>query len=215
MAVKKEQGEGRSRIFDTSICHALFRRARVDPSRKRSFDPDRKLNFDHNRKIAARMKGVQFREGYAIGFRHMLLDNIDDISDPKEWVDMGKAKMPETYVKEEVKDWEKRWGKDESFEEKWKLPKKYVKGSKPPNKAPVKEPVQAKVVWEDSISPANKKRANALNEYGLTLMELKDYDQAIRYFVKAIEMDPLEGTYRVNRDRCMDWIRYMKRSGNR
>jgi hypothetical protein len=256
-ATDRYENTSDERIFDTSVCHARFRPVRVDPHRARNFNERRKLDFDPNRKIAARMKGVVFRKGFAVGFRPVIIDNIEHVMDGKDWPDMGGAKVPDTYAKEEIRGWEGRWGKDRTFNEKWNIPRKkgapksgieaveLVKGAarkeiakryaeyepkvKPKferieryyNEAP--DEVKAKVrEYKDGAVEAvtaptasSKKKAYALNEYALTLMEMKKYDLALNYFDKAVTLDPLEETYRTNKARCIDWMNYNEKQGGK
>jgi len=218
------------------------------------------------------MKGVVFRQGYAVGFREIQIANLDDVMDKADWPDMGKAAPPERFERTNIKGWNKRWGKDQSFEERWDLPKKYpktkaeaveyvksaarkeiakkykqyepqiqpvvekvkdyyerspveVRWKEEPRQEPVTfQKQEPKVQWEPEeedevlverpqISAASKKRAYALNEYALTLMEMTNYDLALKYFEKAIDLDPTEDVYRTNKDRCNDWIRYKQQGG--
>jgi tetratricopeptide (TPR) repeat protein len=64
-----------------------------------------------------------------------------------------------------------------------------------------------------SISPKDRKRAFAFNEYGLALMESGQYDRAMTYFKKARGLDPNEKTYRTNQKRCQQWIEYKSGKG--
>jgi tetratricopeptide (TPR) repeat protein len=200
------------------------------------------------------MTGVQFRQGYAVGFRQVILDNIDEVMDRKDWPDMGAAARPERYVKEDVEGWEGRWGRDRPFNEKWNLAKKkrvperkqaiefiktaarqevakkyaeyepkvqptidrierYYNEAPVEVKAKVKEYTDKVVEAVEAPTPSSKKKAYALNEYALTLMEMKKYDLALNYFNKAIALDPTEETYRTNKARCIDWIDYRDKQG--
>ena len=62
---------------------------------------------------------------------------------------------------------------------------------------------------------SEKKRAFAFNEYALLLMESGEYDRAMNYFQKALDLDPSEGTYTINMNRCREWLDYKKRGGRR
>jgi tetratricopeptide (TPR) repeat protein len=64
-------------------------------------------------------------------------------------------------------------------------------------------------------TPSEKKRAFAFNEYALLLMESGDYDRAMNYFQKALDLDPGEETYKINMNRCQEWLDYKKRGGRR
>ncbi len=63
------------------------------------------------------------------------------------------------------------------------------------------------------VSPKDRKRAYAFNEYGLSLMESGQYDRAMSYFQKAKGLDPNERTYTTNQKRCQQWMDYHSRKG--
>jgi tetratricopeptide (TPR) repeat protein len=64
-----------------------------------------------------------------------------------------------------------------------------------------------------SVSPKDKKRAYAFNEYALNLMESGKYAKAMTYFQKARSLDPVEETYKVNMKRCQQWLDYKLKRG--
>ncbi len=65
----------------------------------------------------------------------------------------------------------------------------------------------------ESISPKDKKRAFAFNEYALNLMESGKYAKAMTYFQKARSLDPIEETYKINMKRCQQWLDYKLKRG--
>lgn len=64
-----------------------------------------------------------------------------------------------------------------------------------------------------SVSPKDKKRAFAFNEYALNLMESGKYAKAMTYFEKALSLDPIEETYKINKKRCQQWLDYKQKRG--
>ncbi len=64
-----------------------------------------------------------------------------------------------------------------------------------------------------SISTKTKKKAFAYNEYALALMESGQYKRAMNFFLKAKNLDPHEGTYTTNMNRCQQWLDYKSRRG--
>lgn len=270
--------------FDTSKCQVKFRNPRVDVDRDTSFDPDRDLNFNHNRMIEARLSGVVFRDHFAIGFRNTGIGNIEEIASKDDWPEVEPAKSPSSLVVERDRDWDKTWGRDQSYKQRWgsdidrhhetsiypapriepqltyyeskssgkgrkKSKAKARKKSTPKNeiidyntiRSDLKKKAQAQrmtlletgrepihsppsrnetsppyqVVFDDDsrsgISPKDRKRGYAFNEYALSLMESGQYDRAMKYFKKARDLDPYEETYRTNMNRCQQWIDYRTR----
>jgi hypothetical protein len=65
----------------------------------------------------------------------------------------------------------------------------------------------------ESVSPKDKKRAFAFNEYALNLMESGKYAKAMTYFQKARSLDPIEETYKINMKRCQQWLDYKLKRG--
>jgi hypothetical protein len=74
-------------------------------------------------------------------------------------------------------------------------------------------PVRTSV--QKRASSGEKKRAFAFNEYALLLMESGEYERAMNYFQKALDLDPPEETYKINMQRCREWLDYKKRGGRR
>jgi len=66
-----------------------------------------------------------------------------------------------------------------------------------------------------AASARDKKRALLFNEYALALMDSQKYERAMTYFKKAQDIDPGEETYRINMERCREWLEYQKRGGRR
>ncbi len=64
-----------------------------------------------------------------------------------------------------------------------------------------------------TVSPKDRKRAYAFNEYGLALMESGQYERAMSYFQKAKGLDPNERTYTTNQQRCQQWMDFKSRKG--
>ena len=64
-----------------------------------------------------------------------------------------------------------------------------------------------------SISTKTKKKAFAYNEYALALMESGQYKRAMNFFLKAKNLDPYEGTYTTNMNRCQQWLDHKSRKG--
>ncbi len=62
---------------------------------------------------------------------------------------------------------------------------------------------------------SEKKRAFAFNEYALLLMESGEYERAMNYFHKALDLDSSEETYTINMNRCREWLDYKKKGGRR
>ncbi|MGA1872122.1 MAG: tetratricopeptide repeat protein [Thermoplasmatota archaeon] len=68
---------------------------------------------------------------------------------------------------------------------------------------------------QPSVNPKDQKRAFAFNEYALALMESGEYERAMNYFQKALDLDSAEETYRINMKRCREWLDYKRRGGRR
>ena len=66
-----------------------------------------------------------------------------------------------------------------------------------------------------TVNPKDQKRAFAFNEYALALMESGEYERAMNYFQKALDLDPSEDTYSINMKRCREWLDYKQRGGRR
>ncbi|MBN1390013.1 MAG: tetratricopeptide repeat protein [Candidatus Thermoplasmatota archaeon] len=66
-----------------------------------------------------------------------------------------------------------------------------------------------------TVNPKDQKRAFAFNEYALALMESGEYERAMDYFQKALDLDPSEQTYSINMMRCREWLDYKERGGRR
>jgi len=232
---KKVAVAQRMNLYDTSICHAKFRRPRILQNRERSFDANRKLNFDPNRKIDARLTGVVFRTVTAVGFRNLGLSNLDDVKDMKDWPEVGKARPPETMSIKRHENWERTWGKDTSHEQRWG-PASQMRGGAHPIKERMKQvateimegpaleripssypqmSAQTTVVREyaPQTSEKDRKKAFAFNEYALALMEMEDYGRAMSYFEKALDLDPGEQIYRTNLERCQQWLEHKRKGG--
>ncbi|MFW3146108.1 MAG: tetratricopeptide repeat protein [Thermoplasmatota archaeon] len=77
------------------------------------------------------------------------------------------------------------------------------------------EPAPAPKQETREVSPRDKKRAFAFNEYALALMEAGEYQRAMTYFNKALDLDPTEETYHINLDRCNQWLDYKRKGGRR
>jgi hypothetical protein len=75
--------------------------------------------------------------------------------------------------------------------------------------------VPVRTTVEKKATSGEKKRAFAFNEYALLLMESGEYDRAMNYFQKALNLDPLEETYKINMKRCKEWLEYKRRGGRR
>ncbi|MGA1822320.1 MAG: tetratricopeptide repeat protein [Thermoplasmatota archaeon] len=222
--MKRDRKGRMSRIFDTSKCSAKFRKARIQPNRKRSFNEDRDLGFKWDRDIDARLQGVVFREQFAIGFRNIGISNLDYVMDEKDWPKTEKAKLGDTLAVSRSKGYQKRWGQDRSYQEEWGVPSTWGRRAtrlKPQvTRAVVIE--EPNVSWEEpkgkpepgagqEPSPVDRKRAYAYNEYGLSLMEDGDFSGAVNYFKEAIKLDPIEDVYKINLQRCNEWLDYKKR----
>ena len=78
---------------------------------------------------------------------------------------------------------------------------------------PIIAPPSTREETPKSVSPKDRKRAYAFNEYGLALMESGQYERAMTYFVKAMDLDPNESTYNTNKKRCKQWMDYKSRKG--
>ncbi|MGA1866419.1 MAG: tetratricopeptide repeat protein [Thermoplasmatota archaeon] len=70
-------------------------------------------------------------------------------------------------------------------------------------------------IYHRAANPKDRKRAFAFNEYALALMESGEYERAMNYFQKALDLDPDEQTYRINMTRCREWLEYKQRGGRR
>jgi tetratricopeptide (TPR) repeat protein len=209
--VRKKDIEWEAELFDTSKPTAKFRKARIGAHRKRDFDEDRDLSFVWDRDIDARLTGVVFRKKGAIGFRNMGVENLDDVMEPSDWPDTGKAEPPETMSKKRFKGYQKRWGKDKTYAEQWGV---HIPLIKQPNAFVTHHVVEKghrADVEKISTGDVNRRRAFTYNEYGLALMEEGDYKEALSYFTEAIKMDPGEDTYRINLQRCKEWYDYSRR----
>jgi hypothetical protein len=295
--LKVGKGKGRKRsikdMYDTSVCHVKFRKPRIVPERKRTFDQDRELYFDHMRRIRARLQGVVFRDHFAIGFRNIGVSNIEEVSEKRDWPKVAPAQSPKSLIVERDSDWERTWGRDESYSGRWgtardedhetvlypaeRIPpqltyyskRKVVEDKTKPEWRRTKiEPTKTKetkrrsllssereeskwktrgsekvnqldggasnppievppsrIEWIDentgsgsgmgeaSVSPKDKKRAFAFNEYALALMESGQYKRAMTYFQKARNLDPREEIYKTNMNRCQQWLDYRSRGG--
>ena len=214
--VKKRKYRNRSkeRIFDTSVCHAKFRKPRILQKRNRSFNEDRELFFDHNRKIEARLDGIVFRDTFAVGFRKRGLLNLDAVMDEEDWPKMPKAARPKTTKIQKGPGFDKTWGHDRSFKQKWAQPE------------PVNEIISLGASTRDrdqhrmgtqrkdlQVSKKDRKDAYTYNEYALALMSDGDFKRSLSYFERARALDPNEEIYRVNLERCQEWLR-SKRGGS-
>ncbi len=211
---KKARGRRKDRIFDTSVCHAKFRKPRILQKRKRSFDEDRELSFDHNRDIEARLNGIVFRDTFAVGFRTTGLGNLDDIMGKKDWPEMPKAARPKTTKRKKGPGYEKTWGLDPSFKQKWAQPEPgneiITLGASTKDHDQYRAGTQRKDL---QVSKKDRRDAYTYNEYALALMSDGDFQRALSYFEKARALDPKEDIYRVNHERCQEWVR-SKRGGN-
>lgn len=258
----KYKSTSAGRIYDTSECQVKFRKPRVLMDRNRSFDHDRELTFDHNRMIQARLQGVFFRDGFAVGFRNIGVSNIEVLSSKEDWPDVGPAKKPETLKKKKSKGYKKTWGPEQSFQQKWgqeaadpedylirrkrikpqlshekyskidEKPVEMVISTSPSKKKkkdsrsqvkfdtgksisapPSRVEVRSHSPVKRQVSSKDKKRAFAFNEYALALMEAGEYQKAMTYFNKALDLDPTEETYHINMDRCNQWLEYTNKGG--
>ncbi|MGA1820562.1 MAG: tetratricopeptide repeat protein [Thermoplasmatota archaeon] len=83
--------------------------------------------------------------------------------------------------------------------------------------APPSTTVQRSVSYSvpKPVNPKDQKRAFAFNEYALALMESGEYERAMNYFQKALDLDPSEETYTINMNRCREWLDYKQRGGRR
>ncbi len=227
------------KVYDTSKCHAKFRSPRIMRKRNRSFNEDRSLSFDHNRVIEARLDGVIFREGAAVGFRNIGVDNLNQVMDPKDWPKGEPLRSSESIKIDRDNDWEETWGKDASFHEKWggspsKGPNRPRKSksrkdrssrhSSPPSRSKITvkevEGNRSSLFMPPSSkggtgrpSDADRKKAILLNEHALSLMDNGRYKDAMSFFQKALGLDPSEETYQINMARCREWLEYQKRRG--
>jgi len=116
---KGRKSRSREGMYDTSKCHVKFRKPRILTSRERLFDHNRELGFDHNRNIEARLRGVMFRDRFAVGFRNVGVENIEDVARPEEWPDTGPATEPESLSISRDSDWNQTWGPDKDYTVKW------------------------------------------------------------------------------------------------
>ena len=116
---RKSKSSSKSRIFDTSVCQARFRKPRVLVDRNRSFDHDRELSFDPYRMIDARLYGVKFRDDFAIGFRNIGVSNIEELSSKEDWPDVSPATYPLSLNKSRRKGYDRTWGREKSYGQKW------------------------------------------------------------------------------------------------
>lgn len=240
---RKHRSSSKKRIFDTSVCQVRFRKPRVLADRSRSFDHDRELSFDHNRKIEARLLGVIFRDDRAIGFRNIGVSNIEELSSKEDWPDIGPATKPGSLIKKRRDGYDRTWGREQSYEQKWgvraivpqpsykdhsqvsDVQDEKIKSSSSKKKKQRKSGSRQGVVIDTGspiivspkreVSSKDHKRAFAFNEYALALMEAGEYQRALTYFQKALDLDSTEETYHINMDRCRKWLDYSKNGGKR
>jgi len=184
-------------IYNTSIVNAKFRVARITPDRDLSFDHDRELDFNYDRDIDARIKGVVFRDKALVGFQNLGISNLDDVMNPEEWPDTGKAEVGEAFHSERDSEWDDRWGGGE--EEKGKAYRKTAPFSGQPH-------VSWEVVEPLPDTSYEKQEALSQNQYGVTLVRKGEYSTALLYFMKAAQLDPTNKTYRLNISKCKEWI---------
>lgn len=225
-AVVKNKKGRMSKLFDTSKCTAKFRKARIRPKRKRSFNEDREIGFDFDRDIEARLEGMVFREQFAVGFRNLGIGNLDQVQvvEKDDWPDAGKAELGNTLAVDRTRGYQNRWGKDRSYKENWGTPmapgRKQARRQSQVSRAVVVEeqPVTRQQPARSqqpaaSVRPSSvsRKRAYAYNEYGLSLMEDGDYRGATNNFKEAIKLDPIEDVYKINLQRCSEWLNYKKK----
>ncbi len=210
---KKGKGRRKGRIFDTSVCHARFRKPRILQKRKRTFDEDRELSFDHNRKIEARLDGIVFRDTFAIGFRTASLFNLDEVMDAKDWPEMPKAERPKTTKRKKGPGYEKTWGQDLTFKQKWAQPEAESKViTLDPSTGDHDQYRMGAQRSDLQVSKKDRRDAYTYNEYALALMSDGDFQRSLSYFERARALDPNEDIYRVNHERCQEWVR-SKRGG--
>ncbi len=211
---RKYRNKSKERIFDTSVCHAKFRKPRILQKRNRSFDEDRELFFDHNRKIEARLDGIVFRDTFAIGFRKKGLLNLDAVMDEEDWPKMPKAERPKTTKREKGPGYEKTWGKEKTYHQKWTQPvvesEVITLGSSTRDRDQHRAGTQRRDL---QVSKKDRKDAYTYNEYALALMSDGDFKRSLSYFERARALDPNEDIYRVNLERCQEWLR-SKRGGS-
>lgn len=207
---RKYRNKSKERIFDTSVCQAKFRKPRILQKRNRSFNEDRELFFDHNRKIEARLNGIVFRDTFAVGFRTTGLGNLDDIMGKKDWPDMPKASRPKTTKREKGPGYEKTWGQDRSFKQKWTQPEVGSEIITPGASTRGQDQYRMGARRDLQVSKKNRRDAYTYNEYALALMSDGDFKRSLSYFQRARALDPNEDIYRVNLERCQEWLRSKK-----
>ena len=211
---RKYRNKSKERIFDTSVCHAKFRKPRILQKRNRSFDEDRELFFDHNRKIEARLDGIVFRDTFAVGFRKRGLLNLDAVMDEEDWPKMPKAERPKTTKRKKGPGYEKTWGQDLTYKQKWVQPQAESQlitlGSSVRDHNQHRMGAQRRDL---QVSKKDRRDAYTYNEYALALMSDGDFKRSLSYFERARTLDPNEEIYRVNLERCQEWLR-SKRGGN-
>ena len=197
MAVK---GQSMSGMYDTSLVHAKFRVARIKPERDLFFSFERELNFDPERDIDARLIGVIFREVAAVGFRNLGVSNLDEVSNPDEWPDTGKARPGEAMESKRDQRWYAKWGKAKETRVKWSQPAR-----KSVSRASAR-PVPVSPLPQRRTKEGAKEQAHSFNQYAASLVQRGDYHAAQMYFQKAVELDPGNSVYRENIKRCQEWM---------
>jgi len=197
MAMK---GKTMSGMYDTSVVHAKFRIARIKPERELVFSPERTLNFDPERDIDARLIGVIFREVAAVGFRNLGVSNLNEVADPEEWPDTGKAMPGETMESKRDQRWYAKWGKAKETRVKWSQTRRKLAPRASARPVPV-SPLPKRVSEEGA-----KEKAHSFNQYAASLVQRGDYHAALMYFQKAVELDPGNTIYRENIKRCQEWL---------